>query len=188
MDVNKILFEICRNIKNGQDIDNELQELITSPYTKSVSETLYYIIWATPVYSHQIILIDAIIRLVFDNGQRDLADYVIENFITIEPDRRDKFYYLLSKSWHLYSFHELLSINDQDVLEAVAKHLNNSERPVDWEDTMFLDFLCKCKPWIAAIFTEIRISKIKVKEYLKKIEIHKENREALFRLVQDVCF
>ena len=59
--------------------------------------SVFYLIWSTPVYKNQTLLIDFILSntpIVFHSL---LFKYVVLHFEEIETDRKDKFFYFLKK-------------------------------------------------------------------------------------------
>ncbi len=183
MEFNRIIDQIHMNINANQPIRTDIQNVLQKTYIDPV-EFFFYLLKTTPKFSHQALIVDEIIAVVDSKLQRKLADYIIDNFKLVDEDQRDKYFLFIERSWSLYSFKELLSFENEDVLDAAARHINKNI-PSDWDDDTFLKFLCTCKPWIATRFKDIKIRKEKVKNYLKKIEINKENKNALFSLIRD---
>lgn len=168
----------------GEDTEEALAQLRNCPehdYHTMVPPT-FYLIWATPSFKKQVALVDSILGSTPEPFHTLLLHYVIKHFGAISTDRKDKFYYLIKKTFHKLSFQEITEIQDLEVQEYVWKIIDSDRSTVnDWDDELFLRFLSSAKPFIAAIFKNIRIEEQKVKRYID-LPVSPKNREALYRL------
>lgn len=174
VDYSAQLEQICDNQKI-----TAAKEVIRT--RKAFVEALFVLIWETPSFKKQVCLIDEIVRIIDEETERELLLHVINKFETINGDRRDKFYYFMSKSLRLLNFKEILSIKNTDVLDCCCRYLRNN-RCIDWDDSLFVEFLAYCKPWLCRHFRDIAVEEGKVRIVLSDDKISQVNREALYRL------
>lgn len=177
-------------VKHLKDIVNSecthglpLQACIqTNGCVDQLVDALYYLIWSTPVFKKQVALVDAILNDCGESVHRQLVSLVIERFPEIRTDRRDKFYYLISKSFHLITFTEMLAFADTGLLEYSCTYINNC-KPADWDDILFLEFFVSCPAWLCDIFSSVRIAEPIVRPYFER-NMPAANRKALYKLFQ----
>jgi hypothetical protein len=144
--------------------------------------TYYQIIWKTSGYKRQVDVVDRIVQVCNEDEERQLLQYVVENFEKIEMDRRDKFYYLIRRTYCRLSFEEMISVRNNDVLVFLCRELNRN-KCTDWNDDVFLRFIVGCKPWIAGLFSDVKIDERTVRPYILSYpNIPCENKCALYRL------
>lgn len=148
----------------------------------SVVEALYQLIWRTAGFRRQTVIIDKIIESISGEYHNRLMKSIIGRFADIESDRRDKFYYLLDRSWGLMGFGEMLGLCDSDVIGAMIRHINRA-RPADWDDRAFLEFFSYCKPCYCGLLSDVKMEERLVREYLARTDIADENRVALYGLI-----
>jgi hypothetical protein len=176
--------QVSNSFYNGEGTEEALMKLRSCSehdYSVLVPPT-FHLIWTTPSFKKQVALIDSILDSTAEPFHRLLLSHVIKNFGAIPTDRKDKFYYLVKKTFHTLSFAEIIAIEDLEVQEYVWKIIDTDRAVVvDWSDELFLRFLSSAKPFIAATINNIRIEEEKVREYID-LPIHSKNREALYRL------
>lgn len=180
----KAVDQITISLYNGKDVDGALSRLKECPeqYYSLLVAPVFYLIWTTPIFKRQIALVDTILDSTDEVFHILLLRHVIRNFRTVSTDRKDKFYYLIKRTFSKLSFRDIIEIDDLEVLEYVWGIIDKDRSVVkDWDDEMFLSFLSSVKPFIAETIYNIRIEKEKVEKYID-LAHHSKNREALYRL------
>ncbi|KAI4292618.1 hypothetical protein PAPHI01_1892 [Pancytospora philotis] len=147
---------------------------------EQLTEELFDLIWRTPTFKKQVALIDSILENCGLPAQQRLLSLVLARFASIRSDRKDKFYYFIDRSIHLLSFADLLGAEDSGLLLFFCKHLNKN-RPADWDDGLFLEFLARSQPWVCELFDEVRVPEAAVRPLLNR-NLPIENRRALYGL------
>jgi hypothetical protein len=165
-----LLFEMLSNSKNDKILDPSLIEI-----------TLV-IIFNTSNYERQVKLINSILNLTNESFQKILLNEIISTFKDIPSNRKDKFFYYISKTYLILDLNEMLNVKDLEVLQYLMKMVNVNKNEVkNWDDTVFLNFLVNTKPFIAKEIKNIKIEKEKVQPFLE-LQMNKMNREVLYDL------
>lgn len=170
----KTALEMLQNLSAYKDNQEE--------FLQSFIPGIFFIIFSTPNYKRQVLLIDSILASCNDDLKIRLLNHIISNFNSIPFDRKDKFYYFLGCTFFLLEFRKIVEIEDLEVQNFIWKKINEDRKVIrDWEDSVFLNFISTCKPFIAKCINNIKISETLVREYIEK-DIHPINREILYSL------
>jgi len=148
----------------------------------SLTEAVFFIILNTPNYKKQVALIDAIISCSSQNFKLMLLNHTISNFWALPTDRKDKFYYLIGRTFNILGFRDILAITDLEIQEFIWSRINADRSIVrDWDDDLFLEFLTRCKPFVASLISKIKIPRNKVQKYID-LPMNPKNRATLYGL------
>lgn len=180
------IIELVSSVYNPEIYSEGIRGLANIPEYQYplLVQPIYYLIWITPVFKKQIDLITSIL----DNSPRIfhslLFHHVVVNFDSISTDRKDKFFFLLKKIFPLMSFSYILGIQNYQVLGYLLEQITSKEIFLDWSDSLFLEFLSTCKPFLCTSVQKIKIDEQLVRKYLDRTT-NPKNRDALYSLFKE---
>lgn len=157
-----------------KDIENLLKDNQIFTAVKNTFEEIF----ETASFKKQITLIDSILESNSLSFHSVLFHYTVISYKKIPTDRKDKFLYLIKKTFKMVDFEYILGIENEEVLGYIFSLVENKNEFSDWNDEKFVEFAMKAKPFI--------FSDIKIRIDRKSINFDKEmniyNREILYRI------
>lgn len=175
-DVDKIHSSTERALELLKDTEQD------NSVDSNLTEAVFFIILNTPNYKKQVALIDVIVSCSSQKFKLMLLNYTISNFWALSTDRKDKFYYLIGRTFNILGFRDILGINDLEIQEFIWSRINADRSIIkDWDDDLFLEFLIGCKPFVASLISKIKIPRNKVQKYID-LPMNPKNRATLYGL------
>ncbi|ELA42635.1 uncharacterized protein VICG_00387 [Vittaforma corneae ATCC 50505] len=186
-EINAVLLESSSSLnKNIQSIIEDhsgnycsISDIHNSTY-KDVLSVIFDVIFDTPNYKKQVSLIDSILDSSPCFFHALLFHFTIEHFKGIPTDRKDKFYYLIKRTFNRVPLEYLLEIKDWDVAEYIWSMVENKNELEDWDDHRFIRYVISCKPFILKSI-KIKLDRNIVRGCLDE-PMSSQAREALYRL------
>lgn len=182
--------EICGILLRASSSLGENMQSIIRNYSSSldahsstcedVLSAVFDLILDTPNYGKQVALIDSILDSSPYVFHALLFHFTVANFKGIPTDRKDKFYYLIKRTFNRMSLEYILEIKDWEVAGYIWSVAQEKSMFEDWDEHRFIKYVVGCKPFILESI-KIKLSRNIVKEYLDN-PMSSHNREALYRL------
>lgn len=170
------------NIENIEEASQKLLQMLPDCCENDdlLIDIIFTVIYNTSNFKRQTKLINDILNVTSESFYRALLTKVIKDFDEIPVNRRDKFFYLISKTYKILSLEEVLNVKKLDVLQYLIGIIDKNIK--GWNDEIFLRFLIETKPYVASEVKNIKINKNIVETYLKN-RMCKINRTILYSIM-----